>query len=587
MTRRTGLIPLFLLFLLLPNLWLVQHPMGAEVKTEERVLGTHQSTSSTSPRQQVYHGPGIYWVLYGSRDRLADLAVSYDIWEVRPDSGYALMALDTESANALVAQGYRLQLAVEVAEQFLLGPSGYPCYRGVEELYSALQQLAEEHPDLTELLDYGDSWRKAEGLPGHDLWALRIANSLLPGPKPRLFLMAGIHARELVTPETALYFAEYLLENRGSDPDVTWIVDYHEIYVVLTANPDGRQLVEDYLEQDSYCYQRKNRNDTAGNCQLCGIGNHYGVDLNRNNPFHWGGAGTDPCQQTYQGTGAASEPETYHLNALVRSILLDQRPDDDVTPSPNDTTGLLVSLHSYGNLVLYPWGWSYAGAPNESQLQTLGRKLAFFNDYRPQQSVELYPTTGDTVDWAYGELGIPAYTFELGETFFQSCDDLPQIIEENLGALLYAAKVPRRPYVTPSGPDVLDLSIIPQEISAGSSVQLTGTIDDSRYNHAHGLEPTQSIATAVYYVDVPPWITTTAPITHMMAASDGLFNSTQEEVQASLDTTGLSTGRHTIFVRGQDRAGNWGAVSAAFLDVAEAGIFLPLVVEGNLLIDGN
>jgi hypothetical protein len=337
--------------------------------------------------------PGVYRVFYGSRDRLDELAVDLDIWEVRPESGYAVVALSAEDAAHLKSQGYHLELAMEKMQQLMMGPPGYSCYSDVEDLYSIIQEIAVSYPGLTELVDYGDSWRKVQGLSGYDLWVLRITNSQVSLPKPRFFLMANIHARELTTPETALYFVDYLLGNYGTDPDVTWILDYHEIHVVLTANPDGRQLVE------GGCYQRKNRNDTLGSCNLCETspywGNQFGVDLNRNNPYHWGGAGVDPCGTTYQGTAAASEPETYYLNDYVRSIIPDQRANDDLARAPDHTTGLLISLHSYGNLVLWPWGWTSGDAPNELQLQTLGRKFSYFNNYTNDQ---LYSTTGDTTD---------------------------------------------------------------------------------------------------------------------------------------------------------------------------------------------
>jgi len=518
---------------------------------------------------------GVYRVYFGSPDRLAELAVDHDIWEVKPEWGYAVMALAATDTVRLRSRGYRLELALEHLSQAPLGPPSYSCYRDVDELYARLQQLRARYPTLTELIDYGDSWLKEQGLSGYDLWILKITNAQVKQPKPRFFLMANIHGRELTTPETALFFADHLLKSYGSDPDVTWIVDYHEVYIIVTANPDSRQMVEDG------CYQRKNLNDTAGQCSICDRwgGNHYGVDLNRNNSYRWGGAGTDPCTETYQGTGPASEPETYYLNALVRSIFTDQRPDDDVSPSPSDTSGVLISLHSYGNLVLWPWGWTYSSAPNGNQLQTLGRKFAYLNNYVPEQATYLYPTTGDTTDWAYGELGIPAYTFELGETFFQPCGDLQQILEENLGALLYAAKVPRTPNVTPSGPDALALSVLPGETAAGSPVGLSATIDDTRYKFSHGSEPAQSIASAVYYVDVPPWITTTTPITYPMTAVDGAFDESIEAVEASVDTAGLNGGRHIIYVRGRDAAGHWGALTAVFLNVAKLQAFLPLVVQ--------
>lgn len=530
-------------------------------------LGSSWSLADTSvPPSPSDIEPGAYRIYYENRDQLADLATHFDIWEINREAGYAILGLDAPAAADLMARGYRLELDVEKTQEWILGPPGYPCYRDVDQLYADLVQIVSDYPSLTALLDYGDSWRKVNNVPpeyGYDLLVLRLTNQQTTMPKPRFFLMAAIHARELTTPETVMYFVDYLLSNYDTDPDATWILDHHEIYVVVVANPDGRQLVEED------CYQRKNRNDTEGSCNYCdpwGF-NHYGVDLNRNNSYHWGGAGTSPCGATYQGIAAASEPETYYLNDFVRSIIPDQRADDDVTPAPDDTTGLLISLHSYSNLVLWPWGFTSTPAPNGTSLQTLGRKFAYFNNYYPEQSNDLYPTTGDTIDWAYGELGIPAYTFEVGETFFQSCNDLQQIMDENLGALLYAAKVPRTPYMTPSGPDVPDLAVSFDDVPQGTIIDLTSTIDDTRYNNSGGTEPTQNIAAAEYYIDVPPWITTTLPVSYSMAAEDGSFDAETEDVVASIDTADLDLGRHIIFVRGQDVSDNWGAFTAVFLTI--------------------
>jgi hypothetical protein len=52
-----------------------------------------------------------------------------------------------------------------------------------------------------------------------------------------------------------------------------------------------------------------------------------------------------------------------------------------------------------------------------------------------------------------------------------------------------------------------------------------------------------------------------------MSAVDGSFNSTIEPVQASVFTSGLTAGRHTLFVEGQDASGNWGVPTALFLTV--------------------
>lgn len=52
-----------------------------------------------------------------------------------------------------------------------------------------------------------------------------------------------------------------------------------------------------------------------------------------------------------------------------------------------------------------------------------------------------------------------------------------------------------------------------------------------------------------------------------MSPTDGNFNSSVEGVVATIDTSSLSLGRHLVFVQGQDANGNWGVVSAVFLDV--------------------
>jgi hypothetical protein len=525
---------------------------------------------------------GVYRVYYADQAGLAELSSSFDIWEVDRTANYAVMPLSAAEVDLVRRQGYRPVLAVIETQRLMLGPPGYPCYKDVDQLYATMYQAQVNYPLLVELIDYGDSWQKLYGESGYDLWVLKLTNSQIALPKPRLFVMANIHGRELTTPETALHFANYLLEGYGTDPDATWILDYREVYVVLTANPDGRQLVEEG------CYQRKNRNESSSSCRRCDLWStgQYGVDLNRNNPFQWGGAGTDtdPCGLVYPGTAPASEPETYYLNALVRSLFPDQRLADNVTPAPEDTSGLLISLHSYGDLVLWPWGWTSASAPNQVQLQTLGRKFALYNGYRPQKATELYPTTGDTTDWAYGELGIAAYTFELGEYFFQPCADLQEIMAENLGALVYAAKVAGTPYRTASGPDALDLTLVPRQVVGGTPAELSATIDDGRYNHSEGREPVQEVTAAAYYIDVPPGVSAHSPISYSMVPGDGNLDEVAETVVATIDTSALAAGQHTVFVRGQDANGVWGALSAIFLDVTareREALYIPIVRKGR------
>jgi predicted transcriptional regulator len=154
----------------------------------------------------------------------------------------------------------------------------------------------------------------------------------------------------------------------------------------------------------------------------------------------------------------------------------------------------------------------------------------------------------------------------VGVTFFQPCKYFEKfIVPENLPALLYAAKVVRTPYMTPAGPDVIGLAVSSDRVSAGTPVTLTAIADDTRYQNSNGEEPSQAIAAAEYYVDVPPW--NAGAVAAGMDASDGGFDAAVENVEATIGTTGWKNGKHIVFVRAQDQDGNWGAFSAVFMSL--------------------
>src|SRR5207302_11477657 len=76
----------------------------------------------------------------------------------------------------------------------------------------------------------------------------------------------------------------------------------------------------------------------------------------------------------------------------------------------------------------------------------------------------------------------------------------------------------------------------------------------------------QNVGAAEYYIDTPPWTGGTA------IPMNGSFDSPTVAVNATINTTSLSVGRHVIFVQGRgvsDFQGfqTWGPISAAFLDV--------------------
>ena len=418
-------------------------------------------------------GPVVVRVYYDSVEDIGRL-VSFDVFEYNnTEAKYVLAAVDDAGLRTLQDMGFRAvvdsqetanfaQLSVPLARQAesvgIASIPGYTCYRTVEETYAAAAAIAANHPTLATWTDVGDSWEKSVGQSdGYDIMVLKLTNSTIAGDKPKLFITAAIHAREYTTAELATRFAEYLVNNYGTDADATWILDHHEVHLILQMNPDGRK------EAEAGSSWRKNTNEN-----YCGATSvNRGADLNRNYSFYWnycsGCSSGTPCDLTYRGPSAGSEPETQAVQNYLLSIFPDQRDASLSSPAPATATGVYIDLHSYSQLVLWPWGFTTSVAPNSTALQTLGRKFAYFNSYTPEQAVSLYATDGTTDDFAYGNLGVAAYTFEMGTAFFQACSTFENTIyPTNLNALIYAAKVVRTPYQTPAGPDALSLAGLAQ-----------------------------------------------------------------------------------------------------------------------------
>lgn len=525
--------------------------------------------------------------------RVRDLSAlsSYDIWENNRDERYALVAADANAAETLRRQGWQVEVddaatarARSVNTRALFDQG----YRTVDELYADLDAMAAAHPDLTAVFDYGQSYCKGSGgcvTPGNDqqagvdLRAIRITNEAIPGgstigggtvtrgTKPVLFLMGNIHSREITTPELMMRMAGWLLDGYGVDPEATWIVDWQEVWIVPTANPDGHWLVELGATPkygNSPFYQRKNANRDADengftDCQawVPTSWGQYGIDLNRNHSFVWGPPGSSnfPCDLTYRGPSMASEPETQALETLVRRLFADRRGPEMSDPAPADTTGMLITTHSYGDLVLWPWGFETdLEPPNKTALKAIGDKLATFSGAQSCQPADcLYGTNGSTDDWAYGELGVPALTFEIGYEFMPPYGDIDALQWPAYGpSFVYAAKIVGAPYRLAFGPDATDLSAV----ALGSGLVISALVTDEDNGG-------ETIAAAEYSVDA---LFGTAGGDYRPMVSEGALDSPTEFVTATLDTREVCNGRHILFVRGQDSQGNWGPPSAVFFD---------------------
>lgn len=312
----------------------------------------------------------------------------------------------------------------------------YHTYAQVSEV---LYQLAQKNPDVARVQIIGKTIEKRDILALH-LNSTPEALTESTSNKPGVIFMGNHHAREHLSVEVPLMLAEYLLQHRN-DPQITAMLNTRDIWILPMINPDGSEYD---IEGEHYKFWRKNRRINADGS--------FGVDLNRNYGFKWGtgGSDSDTTSDIYMGSAPFSEPETLAVR-------------DFITEHANTT--ILLSFHSYSELILYPWGHSETPIENQRDFavfKKMAETMATWNHYTPQQSSDLYITSGDTTDWAYGEKGIFAFTFELspgnleGGGFYPGSRMIEQVFKNNLKPCLYLIDLASNPYqVLDSNPNFL------------------------------------------------------------------------------------------------------------------------------------
>jgi hypothetical protein len=347
------------------------------------------------------------------------------------------------------------QLAAEQAA------AGYVVWRSWDEksgIRDELYDLAQRNPKIVKLEVIGHS------VQGREIVALKVtrdANRLADGSRPVAMYAAMQHAREWISVEVARRILHHFVDGYGRDTTATNLVDTRELWFVVVANPDGYQYTF-----DTERLWRKNLRDNNGDGAITNVD---GVDPNRNFAEHWNyddaGSSSQTTSETYRGTAAASEPETKAYQGLL----------DRIKPK------FLVNYHSYGQLLLYTFGWQVQTptADNPIYLALSGTdKNPAIPGFDPGVGADLYITNGETTDYAHAIDGTLAWTPELGEGVpgngFVFPDDpalVQQEFDRNLPFALDVAKSAANPAQpvshlgTSVKPFYLDLSSIEPELS--------------------------------------------------------------------------------------------------------------------------
>ncbi len=272
---------------------------------------------------------------------------------------------------------------------------------------------------------------------GRAIWMLKISdNPDIDEDEPELLYTALHHAREPQSMTTVIYFMYYLLENYGSDPEITYLVDNRELYFVPVINPDGYNYNYE-TQPDGFGFWRKNKRDNDENGSF--NSNTDGVDLNRNYGYEWGyddnGSSPNFGSNAYRGPEAFSEPELKAIRDLCESRQF----------------RIALNYHSYSNLLIYPWGYIASfETPDSLIFRSWTAEMTKFNNYLAGTGDETvgYLVNGDSDDWMYGEQftknKIFSMTPEVGtvsDGFWPEIERIYPLAQENVFPNLFAAWV--------------------------------------------------------------------------------------------------------------------------------------------------
>jgi hypothetical protein len=253
-------------------------------------------------------------------------------------------------------------------------------YYTFDEIIADLDTMFQLYPNLiTEKYSIGTSRE------GRTIWAVKMSdNPNINEDEPAVGFDALIHAREPQSMATLMYFMWYLLENYGTDPEVTYLINNREIHCVPCFNPDGYEYNRQ-TDPNGGGMWRKNRRDNGG-----GV---FGVDLNRNFGYMWGyddiGSSPDSTSNMYRGPFAFSEPEAQAVRDLA--ILKNY--------------GTHFNMHSYRDAYLYPWGYIDQESPDSLMYREFAYDMSKYNDYEYGTTMQIlgYLSNGNMKDWMYGE----------------------------------------------------------------------------------------------------------------------------------------------------------------------------------------
>uniref|UniRef100_A0A3Q3LXW5 Carboxypeptidase O-like n=1 Tax=Mastacembelus armatus TaxID=205130 RepID=A0A3Q3LXW5_9TELE len=274
----------------------------------------------------------------------------------------------------------------------------YYKYHPMPEITNWMTQIAKDHPDVVTIVDYGQTYEK------RTISLLKVIYIFYLKPKKKLsgwtvVYMQGISCMSSNIYKFSIVLSNQILQTYKTDPKMEKMMMNMDFYVTPVLNVDGYM----YSWQDNTTrLWRKNMSPGPSGCDC------NGTDINANFNANWGtiGISFDCCTVAFCGSSPISETETQAVTYFVGS-----RKEDFLC---------FLTIHSFSQMLLVPYGHPNFTAPNYNELIEVG--LAAADEIKKVHGTHytvgtppdvLYANSGSSRDWARQQ-GIPfSYTFEL------------------------------------------------------------------------------------------------------------------------------------------------------------------------------
>jgi hypothetical protein len=356
--------------------------------------------------------------------QLQDLLSDVDDHHASASSGLATAYATDAEQEQLRSAGIGFTVMIEDLQDYYaqraaseLGPAANTAsvgsmggFRTLAEIGSEMDRLAATYPGLC-----SPKFNVGTSIEGRQVWGMRISTT--PGvhdpSKAVAWYDAIHHAREPMSGESLLMFADELLSGYGQNTEATRLIETRNLVFIPCVNPDGYEYNRQTNPGGGGMWRKNRRNNLDGS---------YGIDLNRNYDWEWGpqwpGSSSNPSSDTYRGASPFSEPETLALANMM------------ATMPPK----MSMSVHTYSDLMLYPWGYNTIVTPQDALYREYAQSFTAASGY-PFGTIWqlLYIANGGSVDYHYGQFGTIAFTPEIGSSadgFWPAPSRIPALYQD-------------------------------------------------------------------------------------------------------------------------------------------------------------